>query len=309
LLTSIYSKPAPYFPVENKNKPADIVFFVDASKSVSKSDFKKMLAFVKYCISPLNIGQFGVHVGLTVYSDTWVHEISLGQYTSKPQLLAAVDKAKYIGEGRNIGKAFEHIMKDTFHTWQDRPGAVNILIVLTAGVSSNPKHLQSYAEILQFRMFETFAIGIGNAVDDKQLKLIAAEGTGKVLKTASFDTLHTIRNELLWYTYMIPNFPVENKNKPADIVFLLDASKSVSKSDYKKMKDFVKYFITPLNIGSKNVQIGITIFSDKSENGFWLNQNTDKTKLLKAVGGVKYMGGGTNTGKGIEYILKNSFTA
>ena len=95
----------------------------------------------------------------------------------------------------------------------------------------------------------------------------------------------------------------------ADIQFLLDASGSVGLADFAKVQEFVKTFAEDLDIGPDNVRIGVTTYSSRPENEFWLNEYMDKTSLLEAIDRIQYSAGATYTGEALKFIRENAFTS
>lgn len=94
----------------------------------------------------------------------------------------------------------------------------------------------------------------------------------------------------------------------ADIVFLLDGSSSISPESFVEARNFLRNIIRALNIGSKNVQIGLAQYSDTPYKEFMVKDHTDKKSLLAAVDRVSHRGGGTNTGKALSFLLEQYFT-
>ncbi|XP_034146016.1 collagen alpha-1(VII) chain isoform X2 [Esox lucius] len=97
-------------------------------------------------------------------------------------------------------------------------------------------------------------------------------------------------------------------NVKADIVFLVDESWSIGSNNFAKLKDFlfriVAYF--PV-IGPQGAQIAVVHYSDEPRIEFRLNDYNNRNSVLKALRGVRYGGGNTKTGKGMNYVLKELF--
>ena len=101
---------------------------------------------------------------------------------------------------------------------------------------------------------------------------------------------------------------LECNPKPADIVFLLDASGSIGNLSFERQLDFVSQYVNIFPIGTNDVQIGIVIYSDLPHLEFNLNNYTDSTSLQSAIQNIPYIRGTTNTAGAIEYVVNNSFT-
>lgn len=62
------------------------------------------------------------------------------------------------------------------------------------------------------------------------------------------------------------------------------------------------------NIGPKNVQIAVVVFSSMVYPSFDLNTYSDSASLTKAIADVEYNAGSTRTDKGLAYAFEHSFT-
>ena len=80
---------------------ADIIFALDTSASVSMSEFKTMLYFVKKIIQTFDIGQDNVRVGVVTYSGRAVLQFHLNKYSNMNQLLDAISRVKYLAGSTN----------------------------------------------------------------------------------------------------------------------------------------------------------------------------------------------------------------
>jgi collagen type VI alpha len=72
-----YSVPFP--PPACKRRKVDIVFWIDASESISPKDFKKMKEFMERMVNQSNIGPDEIQIGLLQFSSTPQEEFRLNQ--------------------------------------------------------------------------------------------------------------------------------------------------------------------------------------------------------------------------------------
>lgn len=75
---------------------------------------------------------------------------------------------------------------------------------------------------------------------------------------------------------------------PADILFLLDSSRSEGSTNFQTQKDFVSKFVNFLNIGPNDVQVTVGSFSTAAYSFFNLNTYQNKANLLHAISQVKH---------------------
>eukprot|EP00066_Takifugu_rubripes_P022485 XP_011611751.1 PREDICTED: collagen alpha-1(XIV) chain-like [Takifugu rubripes] len=91
--------------------------------------------------------------------------------------------------------------------------------------------------------------------------------------------------------------PVCGQSK-ADIVFLVDESSSIGPNNFVKIKDFIFRVATYFPaIGPQTTQIAVVHYSDDPRIEFRLNDFKDRNSVLRALRGLRYVGGNTRTGK------------
>ncbi|XP_077118915.1 uncharacterized protein LOC143774986 [Ranitomeya variabilis] len=94
----------------------------------------------------------------------------------------------------------------------------------------------------------------------------------------------------------------------ADIVFLVDESSSIGSGNFNKVKDFLYRIVSYFpKIGPQGTQIAIVRYSEEPRTEFHLDQHKERNSVLKAIRNMQYLGGNTNTGRGIGHVLKEMF--
>ena len=96
-------------------------------------------------------------------------------------------------------------------------------------------------------------------------------------------------------------------NAPIELVFALDESGSVGRSNYNKAKDFMKDVVTRFNIGPgvNEARVAVVTFSTLAEINWKLDAHTDVSSLNTAIDNIAYDAGWTCTGKVMETITDN----
>lgn len=97
-------------------------------------------------------------------------------------------------------------------------------------------------------------------------------------------------------------FPGCVQTDEADIFFLIDHSGSIHPNDFKDMKKFIIEFLNTFRIGPQHVRIGIAKFASSPVLEFDLKAYSDTKTLEKAVEDIQQLGGGTETGKALEFM-------
>ncbi|XP_063344125.1 collagen alpha-4(VI) chain-like isoform X2 [Pelmatolapia mariae] len=93
-----------------------------------------------------------------------------------------------------------------------------------------------------------------------------------------------------------------------DIVFLVDGSSSIDDKSFQDIRTFLRNTIQGFEIDPDKVQIGLVQYSDDPYPEFQLTDHRDKNSLLAAVENLTHRGGGTETGKAIDFLQKEYFT-
>ncbi|XP_039474969.1 collagen alpha-4(VI) chain-like isoform X2 [Oreochromis aureus] len=93
-----------------------------------------------------------------------------------------------------------------------------------------------------------------------------------------------------------------------DIVFLVDGSSSIDDKSFQDIRTFLRNTIQSFEIDPDKVQIGLVQYSDDPYPEFQLTDHRDKNSLLAAVENLTHRGGGTETGKAIDFLQKEYFT-
>ncbi|XP_049916739.1 collagen alpha-1(XII) chain-like [Epinephelus moara] len=93
----------------------------------------------------------------------------------------------------------------------------------------------------------------------------------------------------------------------ADIVLLVDDSGSIGLQNYRLIRSFLARLVSVFNIGPDRVQIGLVQYNDDPKTEWHLNTHQTKYSLLMNTYNLPYKGGGTNTGRALDYILHKNF--
>ncbi|KAM6974892.1 LOW QUALITY PROTEIN: collagen alpha-1(XIV) chain [Tautogolabrus adspersus] len=114
-------------------------------------------------------------------------------------------------------------------------------------------------------------------------------------------------------TTPLPTIPAAKevcKAAKADLVFLVDGSWSIGDENFLKIIRFLYSTTGALDrIGPDGTQVAIAQFSDDARTEFKLNSYSDKERLLDAINKITYKGGNTKTGRAIQHVKENIFTA
>ncbi|XP_065493270.1 collagen alpha-3(VI) chain isoform X11 [Caloenas nicobarica] len=157
-------------------KQADIVFLLDGSINLGRENFQEVLQFVYSVVDAIYRDGDSIQVGLAQYNSDVTDEFFLKDYSTKPEILDAINKVIYKG-GRvaNTGAAIKHIQAK--HFVKEAGSRIDqrvpqIAFIVTGGVSSDDGPGASL-EIAQ-KGVKVFAVGVRN-IDLKEVSRLASE--------------------------------------------------------------------------------------------------------------------------------------
>ncbi|XP_054894963.1 matrilin-3-like isoform X2 [Poeciliopsis prolifica] len=98
------------------------------------------------------------------------------------------------------------------------------------------------------------------------------------------------------------------KNRPIDLVFIIDSSRSVRPAEFKKAKEFLQDMVDNLVIGRDATRVGLVNYASTVKIEFLLNTFFDKSSVMQALGQVEPLASGTMTGMAIRTAMEKAFT-
>ncbi|GFN87838.1 collagen alpha-3(vi) chain [Plakobranchus ocellatus] len=200
----------------------------------------------------------------------------------------------------------------------DRPDVENICIIVTDGVSNiNSRRTIPEAEQARAEGIHIYAIGIG-LTDTRELDGIASKPVDENrFAVQEFTELRDLRHRV-FSALCSTEAPVITTPRPGpvscadariDLVFVLDASTSVTEPNFELMKDFVKDFLYEADIDGGNVRVGVIIYSTEDHVEFQMNTYRSKVDVYNAVDNIPYRYGSTNTADALKTMRTEMFTA
>ncbi|XP_073749108.1 matrilin-2 isoform X3 [Callorhinus ursinus] len=98
------------------------------------------------------------------------------------------------------------------------------------------------------------------------------------------------------------------ENKRADLVFIIDSSRSVNTHDYAKVKEFIVDILQFLDIGPDVTRVGLLQYGSTVKNEFSLKTFKRRSEVERAVKRMRHLSTGTMTGLAIQYALNIAFS-
>ncbi|CAH2285645.1 matrilin-2 isoform X3 [Pelobates cultripes] len=177
-----------------QNKPLDLVFIIDSSRSVRPYDFEKVKEFLITVLKFLDIRPEATRVGLIQYGSTVKNEFSLKTYKKKSDIERAVKRMMHLATGTMTGLAIQYALNIAFSEAEGaRPSnqyVPRIAMIVTDGRPQDP--VSEISAKTRNSGILIFAIGVGR-VDMTTLKSIGSEPHEEhVFLVANFSQIETL---------------------------------------------------------------------------------------------------------------------
>ncbi|XP_061463628.1 collagen alpha-3(VI) chain isoform X3 [Rhineura floridana] len=91
----------------------------------------------------------------------------------------------------------------------------------------------------------------------------------------------------------------------ADVIFLVDSSWSIGKEHFQLVRQFLYDVVKQLDVGGNDFRFGLIQFNGNPHTEFQLNTYHTIPDVLSHISHMPYMGGGTRTGQGLEFLIRN----
>uniref|UniRef100_UPI00358EC2DF cartilage matrix protein-like isoform X3 n=1 Tax=Myxine glutinosa TaxID=7769 RepID=UPI00358EC2DF len=280
-------------------KPADVVFLIDGSSSITKEIFNTTLFLVRTIVNGLDIDSGNVRAALVQYSGSFLEEkntlhFNLDWYNSNADLQKAISSVPYMTGFTQTGFALFYTLDSIFRS-HARPDVEKILIFISDGGGYG--NFEAAADGMKASGVTVFSIGVGD-INFKTLQVIASDpdtehaiqfnqlpDIQEIITTLSLFLCNTKATTIPLPTTEPPSPPqtvppttpepatlaqvitiapavsvCEAKQK-VDLVFLLDGSSSVTITNFKKVLNAVQMIVDSLDIGADSVRAALVQYS------------------------------------------------
>uniref|UniRef100_A0A3B4C3J8 Collagen alpha-1(XXVIII) chain n=1 Tax=Pygocentrus nattereri TaxID=42514 RepID=A0A3B4C3J8_PYGNA len=100
---------------------------------------------------------------------------------------------------------------------------------------------------------------------------------------------------------------IKCKERPMELVFVIDSSESVGPENFEIIKDFVTALVDRVTVGRNTTRIGLVLYSLDVHLEFNLARYMTKLDVKQAIRKMPYMGEGTYTGTAIRKATQEAF--
>ena len=155
----------------------DLVFVIDSSGSIRRSRWPLVQEFVKNIIREMEIASDRARIGVITYADDALLRFDFSEYTSKKDILTAIDRLPYTAGKTHTSSALQLLHEDMFTPASgDRDGVDNVAIIVSDGYS-NINHEDTIPQAIQARIkgIHLAVATIENDPNNLELKGIASD--------------------------------------------------------------------------------------------------------------------------------------
>ncbi|XP_075561939.1 LOW QUALITY PROTEIN: collagen alpha-6(VI) chain [Pelecanus crispus] len=280
-----------------KEMKADIMFLVDSSGSIRNEDFLKMKNFMRQLVNGTDVGADRVQIGVVQFSDKPKEEFKLNTYSTKRDILSAIDRISPLQSSTLTGEALKFMLKYFQASSGSRHAVKKVLILITDGESQD--EVKVPATVLRDKGILIYSVGVFNA-NKTQLEEISGKRE-MVFYVENFDILNQRKSDLIFQICSSPPDDKCRRIERLDIVFVIDSSGSINYLQYQAMKDFMIALVKQSDVGPDGVQFGALKYSDDPVVLFYLNNYTTKQEINETIQRDTLLGQSTYTAKALVH--------
>ncbi|GFS11662.1 collagen alpha-1(XII) chain [Elysia marginata] len=279
----------------------DLALLLDASGSVNYGDFIKQADFLADLVAQFDVGPTKMQVAAATF-DSYVHrEFFLDDYSDTQSVVDAIRNISYTGGGTSIDVALEYAREVLLADGNGHRKGIPKIVILATDGQSNRQRIEVEALKLKQEGVVVYVIAIGSGVVLSDLTYIATHPS-YVFQVDSFGTLQNFL-PLLQTSLCLGC----QQHRSFDLALLLDASGSVSPSDFEKQATFVADLVHQFEIGPQTVQVAAIAFDHEVHSQFFLANYSDTASVVDAIRRIPYYGGGTSTHLALNYTMNVVF--
>lgn len=155
----------------------DLVLLVDGSGSINrtgKSNFSRIVAFLRSLLNVFKISRRHTRVGLALYNTRTYILLRFKRGSSRINAQRVINNLRFPGGGTRTGQALQQARRVFFPGVSPR-GVKRVCVLLTDGISQDS--VKGHGRNLRYAGVEVFTIAIGRKYRQSQLQQIASDGS------------------------------------------------------------------------------------------------------------------------------------
>ncbi|XP_043911869.1 von Willebrand factor A domain-containing protein 2 [Protopterus annectens] len=283
----------------------DVLFLIDSSSRTGLEGFQHFKAFVKRFIQAVLSADSPANVGVAQYNDNVKMEVKIGEYSNVPELLRNIDAMQFEGGGIKTGEALRMVTQYDFKSgdlFADTRDDLPLVVVLLTDSKSDDSVIEPAKYAIDR---EVFLIAVGAEFLKAELNNITSNPQRTILYSSPQDLL-TKMPQLRTKICSIDSQGCVSH--ALDLVFVLDASKGVSRDNFIKVRDFVKRMSFQFDINRDLTQIAVVTYGGRPQTAFALDTHDSGVLILQGLEAIQHIGGPASTGSALLHVYDDVMT-
>uniref|UniRef100_A0A8C9V888 VWFA domain-containing protein n=1 Tax=Scleropages formosus TaxID=113540 RepID=A0A8C9V888_SCLFO len=273
----------------------ELAFLVDSSES-AKENHKKEEKFVMDVVDRLSSiklktsRRLSWRVALLQFSSHVIIEQTFKQWRGAEIFKASSVPLTYIGHGTYATYAITNLTQ--IYLKESGLNNVKVAVLLTDGVF-HPRNPDIFAATANTKNqgVRFFIVGITPAANEP----------------SNMEKLRLDNDINCPFCLFSQGCGIKCKERPMELVFVIDSSESVGPENFEIVKDFVTALVDRVTVGRNATRIGLVLYSLDIHLEFNLARYMTKDDIKQAIRKMPYMGEGTYTGTAIRRATQEAF--
>ncbi|XP_060597224.1 cartilage matrix protein-like [Ruditapes philippinarum] len=274
-----------------------------------------------------DIGPDTIQVSAVTFSRDARTEFNFNDVDNTQEAQARIGKIRHAqGDATFTNKALERMRTNIFSSSNGaRSGVRKLAILLTDGRSTYRNGTLKEAKLAKDAGITILAIGVGNAVDESELRAVVSSPSDKYyFHSSTFDKLKDLLmsqviGQVACGGGLITPRPTTTEGggdqpdpdetcqgKNADVMFVVDMSSSIWSVHFKQQLQFLADITSFFDIGK--TRVGMITFSNNSVVQFYLDQYSTQEDIRRAILSVQTLGGLTYTNLALKTTRYEMFS-
>ncbi|KAM9313180.1 von Willebrand factor [Gastrophryne carolinensis] len=320
-------------------KAMDLIFVVDGSSKLSKSEFDIVKDFIISILEKIRISQKRIRVSVVQYHSSYTPRLfHLKDKLKLNDMITKVRNMEYFGA--STASTFEALKFASFYVFPEAPrdNAKKFIVLLSA--SKHPTSIGKLMNKLQGRKITVIPVAIGPHANMEEVKLIQSKSAeNKPFIVPNVGDLPYYRDEIIDYlcglvpeptmkpvhaptkkTVHAPTKPTTTKATTTTqgsvvlpptkhLFFAIEGSDKVGEANFTLTKTFLENLVQKMDFSKELIYITIIQYSYTITVEYRFTGTESKQDLIKKIREIQYRGGNaTNTGETLTYISHNSYS-
>ena len=242
-------------------EPVDVFYLLDTSKGVTKSQLGKMKDVVTQQANAYSISSDGVRMSVLTYDKEARSLLPVGRGTSVGSLKNALDAAALTDSPRQVENALQFVRRIiTYKSDGARNDAGKVVVLMVAGrnARSGLPYVKSEASALKDSGASVVVIGMGDDLDENELKSVATK-PDQFVKVSSEDKLMDAVSAV---SGSISD--TQKSSLKLDLGFILGADGVNADRDFALGKEAIKAMLRKLDISRDKTRFGLIVYGESA---------------------------------------------